>query len=829
MNIKLLLVSSLFVLAPVVSAEEFVFSQSMLQLSGINNSNALNDDSTFYKEGRYRMKIYINNRYHSQRSIPFEKIHGKLTPLFNKGFIDSLSLKNATCRADLGVPVELQRCQKQAEVTTDFSSMKIDILIPQELLVERPVDYIPNDQFQAGSTMLFSNYNINQFVSHTSGSKTLSSTYLGLDSGINVGKWQFRQQGSFNKFQGNTRWRSNRSYVQRALPEVNSQLLLGQLSSTGEAFGSVAYDGINLHTDTRMLPASVINYAPVVRGNARSNARVEVFQQKNKIYETTVPAGNFKITTLNPVVYGGDLRVVVTETDGSQTEYTLPFSQLPGSVRPGRFEYAASAGRLRDYSGDNQFIEFSGKYGVNNLVTASGGVRVGKQYRSAAAGAIYNNSFGAFGSKLTWSDASIRQQGRTTGWMMDANYSKTITPTNTTVSFAGYRYSTKGYRELQDVVALNSQQSVVSSFEGGTYMQKNRIQATISQSLAEYGNLYVSGSSQNYYDGRSKDTAYQMGYNVTLPYRISMDLSVARQYQVRATQGQNWQPDMGDNRHREYTKQTQFTINFSIPLGSSPYANTLTTSYYGGDDNNSYQTSLSGISGDNRDVLWGVNYNHTQQNAYNSVGANISTVLPKATVQATAQKSAESWQASGSVNGAIALHTGGATFGNTLGDTFGLVEAKGAEGARILNYQNVVIDKHGYALIPSLMPYRYNSISLDTPEANSSVDIIDSEQKVVPYAGAAIKVTFKTRTGVPVMMQITRPDGSYLPMGAEIRQESTGESLGIVGQAGNAYLRLDKQHPVLSADWPDNHCLIDYPTPELASGQSLVFSNAVCR
>jgi outer membrane usher protein len=41
----------------------------------------------------------------------------------------------------------------------------------------------------------------------------------------------------------------------------------------------------------------------------------------------------------------------------------------------------------------------------------------------------------------------------------------------------------------------------------------------------------------------------------------------------------------------------------------------------------------------------------------------------------------------GNVRGALAVHAGGITLGPYLGDTFALIEAKGAEGARLFNGQ----------------------------------------------------------------------------------------------------------------------------------------------
>lgn len=64
------------------------------------------------------------------------------------------------------------------------------------------------------------------------------------------------------------------------------------------------------------------------------------------------------------------------------------------------------------------------------------------------------------------------------------------------------------------------------------------------------------------------------------------------------------------------------------------------------------------------------------------------------------------------------------------------------------------------------MPYRRNNINLDAPEgASADVDIIDSQHVVTPYAGSVNRVVFKTRRGIPVMMQLRQANGSYVSSG----------------------------------------------------------------
>ncbi|MBF3188642.1 fimbria/pilus outer membrane usher protein, partial [Pseudomonas aeruginosa] len=91
-----------------------------------------------------------------------------------------------------------------------------------------------------------------------------------------------------------------------------------------------------------------------------------------------------------------------------------------------------------------------------------------------------------------------------------------------------------------------------------------------------------------------------------------------------------------------------------------------------------------------------------------------------------------------------------------------------ASGAAIRGGQGARIDGNGYALAPSLSPYRYNPISLDPVGIDPDAELLETERKVAPYAGASVRVTFRTLTGHPLLIQARREDGSVLPLGAVV-------------------------------------------------------------
>lgn len=132
------------------------------------------------------------------------------------------------------------------------------------------------------------------------------------------------------------------------------------------------------------------------------------------------------------------------------------------------------------------------------------------------------------------------------------------------------------------------------------------------------------------------------------------------------------------------------------------------------------------------------------------------------------------------VSGTAVAHSGGVTFSPSTGNTFALVEAKGAEGAEIPGYAGTRVDGSGYALVPNLMPYQKNAVSIDTTSVEDDLDLDSTSQQVIPYAGAVVKVKYRATEGVPVLIKVRRSNGEGVPFSAR----ATDASNNIVGYVG---------------------------------------------
>lgn len=139
-----------------------------------------------------------------------------------------------------------------------------------------------------------------------------------------------------------------------------------------------------------MLPGSERGFAPVVRGTAYTNAVVTVKQNGYTLYQQNVAPGAFEIDDLTVSTNSDDLEVSVQEADGTVHTTTQAFSSIALMQRPSHLRFEATAGRYRAATGSGdrepEFAQGSAIYGINNQLTAFGGLTVAENYSAIVSG-----------------------------------------------------------------------------------------------------------------------------------------------------------------------------------------------------------------------------------------------------------------------------------------------------------------------------------------------------------------------------------------------------------------------------------------------------------
>lgn len=802
--------------------------------------------------GRYHVDVYLNERFASRSEVSFRAnpASGAVEPCLDEDFLrqrlgakpgdDPRKSGDGRHCAFLGARLPGSR------FSLDVARLRLDLSVPQALLDLKPRGYVSPEEWDAGDSMGFVNYDTNLYRSEYRGGESGRSdyAYVGLNSGINLGLWRLRHQSNYtySRYNGQARrkWNGIRTYAQRALPAWRSELTAGESYTAGNLLGSIGYRGLSLATDDRMLPESLRRYAPQVRGTAATAARVVISQNGRKIREVNVAPGPFVIDDLYDSAYAGDLDVQVFEADGSVSSFSVPFASVPESMRPGLSRYSFTLGQARQYGdGDDLFADFTYQRGMSNALTANLGLRVADDYLAMLGGGVLATRFGAFGLNSTYSSARVEDGARKQGWRIGLDYSRTFQPTGTTLTLAGYRYSTEGYRELGDVLGSRDALRHGDTWDSGSYKQRNQFNLLVSQALGGYGNLYLSGSSSDFYDGKSRDTQLQFGYSNTwgqLSYNLAWSRQTTTYYQEQGDQDPGVELLRRDRRSGQ--RNDTLTLSVSMPLGSSSRAPTLSamaTRRSGDSRGGSLQTGLNGTLGDERTWSYALSANRDSEVADTTWNGTLQKQAALATVNAGYAQGDRYRQYSGGIRGALVAHRDGLTLGPSVGDTFALVEAKGASGAGVRGGQGARVNGNGYAVVPSLSPYRYNPVSLDPQGMGEEAELLETERKIAPYAGAAVHVKFRTLTGHPLLIQAQLADGSALPLGANVL-DSQGVNIGMVGQGGQVYARAEGDKGRLRVQWserPGDACLLDYdldtgPRQAIEPGQAVIRLQGTC-
>ena len=835
----------------IVAADEYVFDGALFRGSSFNQETVLHlTQGESISPGRYKVDIYINNHFFEHRDVRFiQDAQQHIQACFNTMQLQRASIitliPEKTAKTETETETEncasLQSLIGAGSSQFDFKRLRLNLTIPNSLIKQVPAGYVNPSEWRVGESIGFINYISNVYYNRYAAigfNQHQDSAYLALNGGINFGQWQFRQQSNLNYQQHHLHWRNLRRYLKRPIPSLNSELALGQLSSTGRFFSGISFNGISLHSDDRMLPNSKQGYAPVIQGVAKSNARVSVQQNGYEIYQITVAPGPFKISDLFPTSANGDLNVIIDEADGSRSNFRVPFSAVAESVRLGAFKYSFDLGKTRDTQNDRIFANLTTQYGFSNTITLNSGFRIANHYQAIVLGSAYTHRIGAFGANLTLSRSTAQQQASQKGWMLAGNYSKTIQPTKTTIALSAYRVSNSGYLELTDLIRLDQRKPTGRNSRANFTQANSRFTLSVNQALGRFGGIYLSASAQQYRAKRPNDNQFQLGYSKSLANGLSINLTATRLKRGLTPTDQESPsrlPSVISNpkdQHHART-ETSFGLSIAMPLGlkSAQKSHQLMLSAYHNTNQNDYQANLSGAILQRPDLHYSLGVNYEDASQQRHWNASIQKHSPNANIDVNAAMGQHFWQAAANIQGALAIHAGGITFGGYLSDTFALIEAQGAQGAKVLNTQDSTINSYGFALLPALTPYHYNTIALSPEGMSSQAELVAGQQRVAPYAGAAIKIKFTTHQGFAFLVQSTLADGVAVPMGADVFDQSAN-NIGIVGQNGQIYFRSEQSKGDLSIKWGENAqeaCSIHYALTSQQIRIPLTKFSAICK
>ncbi|KLQ37696.1 fimbrial assembly protein [Enterobacter cloacae subsp. dissolvens] len=811
------------------------FNTELIELDnpGMDKADLSAFESGSQAPGIYHVDIIVDDAFLETGDIQFtaskaDNGDASLQPCLSLAQLKRWGVKTAlfpALDAEKSECVNLQAIP-QASADFQFAAQRLVLSIPQAAIDLPARGYVPPEMWDEGITAAMLNYSLSGANSRARAGEGVSSNtqYANLRPGVNIGPWRLRNYTTWSRdAAGKDQWDMVYSYLQRAVIPLKAQLTLGDSSAPADVFDSVPFRGVQLASDDDMLPDSLKGYAPVVRGIARTNAQVVIRQNGYQIYQSYVAPGAFEITDMYPTGGAGDLDVTIKEADGSEQHFTLPYASVPVLQREGRLKYALTGGQYRAYNSSVEkapFGQVSGIYGLRNGITLYGGVQGSGKYQSFAVGTGKNmGDFGALSADVTQAWSTLAHTAKTQGQSLRARYSKNVLNTGTHFSIAGYRYSTRGYYGLQDVLDSYGDSSALQN------RRRNRVELTMSQTLGdERGALTLSAAREDYWNTDKSMASWSVGYNNDWN-NIS--------YGVTWTYSKNGGPtSSGSGSTKTYDHDQLLAFTVSVPLDKflpQTWANYgLNTSKNNG---TTHSIGMNGVALNNSALNWNI------QQGYGTDGVGYTGTLNgdyKGTygeVTAGYGYDKNSERLNYGVQGGILAHADGITLSQPLGETNALIKAPGAHGVNIRNQSGVRTDYRGYTVVNNLSVYRKNDLALDPENMPDDVELEINTRTVTPTRGAVVKADYLSKVGRRVLMTLTT-HGQFVPFGAVVTLADDDKSSFIVGDRGQVYLTGLRDQGTVLATWghqPHQQCRADFSLPNGSQYGGITDISVSCR
>jgi len=761
--------------------------------------------------GRYPVQVRVNLAHNGEHILDFlEQGPGQgLAPCLSPALLAELGLRLER----LETPVEpatacldLAARLPGAEVAFDSARLQLDIAIPQAALRRDVAGSIAPERWDSGIDAGFVSYQASAQHNNLRGGPSRNQHDLYLNSGLNLAGWRLRSNQSLRQNEhGQRRWNRSNTYAQTDLPDTWGTLTLGETFSNGEVFRSLPFKGVQLASDLGMLPDVLQSYAPVIRGVAQSRAKLEVLHNGYPIYSTYVAAGPYEIDDLGVGGGSGELEVVLTEADGQVRRFLQPYSSMGNLLREGVWRYTAALGRYNPVGKSDQpkLWQATLARGIDWNSTLYTGMLGGDYYRAGLLGA--GRDFGQYGAvsfDATHASSDLgRGLGSVNGQSYAARYGKAF-QTRTNLRFAGYRYSTEGYRDFDEAVA---QRNADHHYAGS---RRSRLEASVHQQLGLRSSLSLTLTQDDYWNSDRQRRQYQFQFNTQ-----HRDIG----YNLFASQS------LGRNN----VSDRMLGLSVTIPLG---LGNSSSASFdlqrQGGRHNE--RASLSGSDLDNRLGYRAAISRDEQQR--NSLELSASYQSAQANYGAGISQSRDSRSLSVNASGAMLAHGGGITLTPYLGETSALVEVPGIAGVGVENAPGARTNTRGYAVAPHLRPYRANSLNLRTEHLGPDIELDNGTQAVVPRRGAIVKATFAARQVTRLILTLHQADGQPLPFGSQVSDEQ-GNALAIVGQGGQALIATGPQPQTLNVRWGSQgqqHCQLAIDPAQMQQRQGYHLQALTC-
>ncbi len=559
-------------------------------------------------------------------------------------------------------------------------------------------------------------------------------------------------------------------------------------ANSGSLGGSLFLGGVSVSRDFNLDPYFFRFPSLGLSAATLTPSTVEVYVNGLLVRQERLPPGQFDLRNLPVSTGSGVTRVVIRDAFGRAREITSPFYFTTGVLAPGLQEYSYNVGYRRNSFGpsswDYDSLAFLGRHRVGLTDDFTAGVRVEEAPGLTSGGPTINARF-SFG-EIEYSLAASHRQGFTGG-----------------ATSIGYTYSGRPY-SLGGAVRLLSPHYATLSLKAADERPWLEASAFVSLPVGSLTSLSLQHTLTNT-QGKGLSQRLSLSSSVRLMDQLNLFVVGGRSYQRQANVndvfvglsyflGKTTATVSHQQRGEVGTNSTE--LQQSLPVGTG----------FG----YRFEGAKTKGQGQEERLLRGL---LQYQGPYGRYEASYSWANNQdTTIISTA--------------GGLAAIGGGVYLTRPVQDSFALIRVPEVEGVRgYFNNQEVgQTDSRGNLLMPNLLPYHTNRLSI----ADSDIPLdrtIDATEKIIapPYRGGAV-VAFPVRrmqslTGT-VFVEVSGE--TVVPALGELVVTADGKRFeSPIGRQGQFYLENlpPGSHPGV-VEYGDKTCAFAFEAP--ASDLSVV-------
>lgn len=558
------------------------------------------------------------------------------------------------------------------------------------------------------------------------------------------------------------------TYFQKDLPGPMETLVIGDTIGTGGAWSRpVRFGGIRWARNFSLRPGFFTFPMPAISGSAALPSTVDVLINNQRQQSQAVDSGPFTLTDI-PVVSGaGQINLVVRDLLGVETLVTQSYYTSPRLLAKGLSDFSFEAGLLRENFGSRSndysapFVAGTWRQGSSNAFTGEARLELQKQRQATGieiAGLL--GHFAVARAAAAYASADGEQGGR---YLLGLERRSLIGSGS-----LQWEYFDRSFTQF--------------AAQPNAIRPRDRISAGYGMPLfqgAAVGVNYISQSSWN--GDRFKLASANLG--IPLPWNMFANVFASKQL--------------------DHDNGWSAGFNLMLPLGSQRTISARTTRDNTGRIINALQASQSVSQGPG--LGWRLRASDDPRQ-HLQVGGILNTNYGQLTADTNLGENGTAVRLG--ANGSIGLLQDLPFATRNIGHgSFAVVKVGDLQGVQVYRSNQVAAttNSRGKALIPNLLPFQKNQITLNPGELPFDTEIKGVKQMVTPYARSGLLVEFSVRRSRNALVVLQQSNGLSVPAGARVTATPSGMEF-IVAKRGQVYLTDLEVDNHITVQWQEGHC-----------------------